>query len=122
MRKVLCHNLARELIKMPGSKPHRIIQKIALFVIALTPLVMICATAAGHSPVDLQHHSAIAGSSLHAGSVDDEINEACRDCNNQAAVTCSGKNAWDTFWCTLWERTKCVFTSCAHTYPETSGP
>jgi hypothetical protein len=117
----LCNSLARELTKMPGSKPYRIIKKIALFVIALAPLVMICATA-GHSPVDQPHHSALAASSLHAGSVDDEINAACRDCNNQAAVTCAGKNAWDKFWCTLWERTKCVFTSCAHTFPEISGP
>lgn len=96
-------------------------KKIVLVFIVLAPLAMIAAVA-GHGTADLPSSPAPEVSTLNAGSTDDEINEACRDCYSRAASTCAGKSAWDTFWCTLWEQLKCVFTSCAHTYPITSGP
>ena len=110
MRSILYNSLAREVTKMSGPDKNKTRKKPTGFFRALAVFVLIC-TLAGYGAAALPYPSAASQDSVNA--VIEEISEqTCRDCYNQVAATCAGKNDWDKFWCGFWEDLKCSWFHC----------
>jgi len=103
------------------SKQDDAIKKLVIFIIALAAIATIGALVL-YCTTDLPHRYASYGAPQNYGT-GDITDQTCADCRQQVAATCSGKNWWDWFWCTLWGDFLCNLTSCPSSYePVPAGP
>jgi hypothetical protein len=103
------------------SGQHDAIKRLVIFIIALAAIATIGAFVV-YSTTELPHRyaSSVAPHNAGTGDINDQT---CAECRAQVAATCSGKNPWDWFWCSLWGDFVCNLTKCPSNYvPVPAGP
>lgn len=97
------------------------IKRLVIFLIALAVIATI-GTFVVYGLTELPHRYASPVAPQNSGS-GDISEQTCADCRAEVGATCSGKNPWDKFWCSLWGDFVCNLTKCpSHYEPVPAGP